>query len=100
MAVELALNHNLLLLGIVADPWYPILLDLDHVMSHRFHVYGDNSSPISGKLLADDRSSTSCKIGIPLRGNGEIDRFIFSDHLPLRWVGGLYQEIKSVIDQH
>ena len=35
-----------------------------------------------------------------LRGNGEIDRFIFSDHLPLRWVGGLYQEIKSVIDQH
>ena len=35
-----------------------------------------------------------------VRGQVKLNRFIFSDHLPLRGVGGLYQEIKSAIDQH
>ena len=30
-----------------------------------------------------------------IRGQVKLNRFIFSDHLPLRGVGGLYQEIKS-----
>ena len=38
--------------------------------------------------------------GFGIRGQVKLNRFIFSDHLPLRGVGGLYQEIKSAIDQH